>query len=206
MSEEASGLTVCAAYRVAGATYVAATSTDKALMTSLGVDKVIDHLHEEWWKDPEFKENPLDVIVDAAEGKVAWERAKTGILKSGSKGGRFLAVAMPNPAQEFKSILPMIGFMCETLMKTAYSRVASSMVPRFVPELATVNGALLEQVLKTAEAGRLKVVLDPGSPFPFTKEGVVEAFKLQASTLHPQDDDKGRRGPHGKIVIKISDE
>ena len=87
--------------RDAGASYVAATCTNEAMMKSVGVDRVIDHRKEQWWSDSEFLTKQFDVVVDAAEGKAAWERvkAKSSPLKPGKDGGRFLAVVMPNPAQ-----------------------------------------------------------------------------------------------------------
>ena len=80
------------------------------MLKSLGVDRVINHRKEQWWADPEFLKEPFDLVVDAAEGKVAWDRvrAKPSCLKAGKDGGRFLAVVMPNPAQ----VRPVSSCMC----------------------------------------------------------------------------------------------
>ena len=87
--------------RDAGASYIAATSTNEAMLKNLGVDRIVNHQKEQWWNDPEFLSKPFDLVVDAAEGKAAWDRVRSepSPLKSGKDGGRFLAVAMPNPTQ-----------------------------------------------------------------------------------------------------------
>ena len=70
-----------------GASFVAATSTDTALLASLGVDRPIDYAREEWWSLPEFMAGgdgegegglPFDVIIDCAEGVTAWQRVSNG--------------------------------------------------------------------------------------------------------------------------------
>jgi len=195
--------------RDAGASYVAATCTNEAMQKSIGVDRVIDHRTEQWWTDADFLKEPFDVIVDAAEGKVAWERAKakSSPLKSGKNGGRFLAVVMPNPTQEFKNPFQMIGFMGGFMAREAYSKMTSGRNPRYIQELTSLNADILKEVLAKVQEGKLNVILDPASPFAFTEEGVKEAFKLQASTLHPKFyEASDRRGPHGKIVIRMAAE
>ena len=89
--------------------------------------------------------------------------------------------------------------------REAYSKMTSSRNPRYIQELSSLTAGILEEVLAKVQEGKLKVVLDPAGPFPFTEEGVKEAFKLQASTLHPNFyEASGRRGPHGKIVIRVA--
>lgn len=50
----------------------------------------------------------------------------------------------------------------------------------------------LIKVVELVSAERLKTVLDPSSPFPFTLEGVKAAFALQAS-----------KHAHGKVVVSM---
>jgi len=49
--------------------------------------------------------------------------------------------------------------------------------------------------LGLAAQGKLKAVIDPSGPFPFTTKGVRAAFNLQKS-----------RHPKGKVVIHVADE
>ena len=75
-----------------GASFVAATSSDTALLASLGVDQPIDYTREEWWSSATATQ-PFDVIIDCAEGATAWTRVRDGdgVLK---RGGRFVAVVI----------------------------------------------------------------------------------------------------------------
>jgi NADPH:quinone reductase-like Zn-dependent oxidoreductase len=180
----------------AGASYIAATSTQEQLMRSLGADEILDYRSRDWWTVEEFKTNQFDVIFDLVEGAAGWERAKSsGVLKRGVAGGRFVAVTMMNPRQPFHTVGDMAGFMSGILWRWTWTRVASLCVPLNTPVLSGVDGETLTEVLAAVDAGRLKVVLDPRSPFPFTLEGVVAAFQLQDS-MHA----------HGKVVIQVSDD
>lgn len=53
---------------------------------------------------------------------------------------------------------------------------------------------VIKETLTLASKGKLKAVMDECGPFPFTIEGVQEAFEIQASHRA-----KGK----GKIVIQI---
>ena len=53
----------------------------------------------------------------------------------------------------------------------------------------------LKGIVADVEEKRIRVVLDPASPFRFDTEGVREAMKLQWS-IHA----------HGKVVIQIASE
>ena len=65
-------------------------------------------------------------------------------------------------------------------------------VPKYRMLFGAPRGNSLLELFKLVEEGRIKAVLDPNSPFPFTEDGVKAAFKLQAS-----------RHAHGKIVVQI---
>eukprot|EP00241_Pyramimonas_parkeae_P004706 CAMPEP_0114237570 /NCGR_PEP_ID=MMETSP0058-20121206/7462_1 /TAXON_ID=36894 /ORGANISM="Pyramimonas parkeae, CCMP726" /LENGTH=361 /DNA_ID=CAMNT_0001349623 /DNA_START=308 /DNA_END=1393 /DNA_ORIENTATION=+ len=187
-----------------GASFVACTSTDHALARTLGVDQVINYRKQAWWKDSGFVAKPLDVIIDCAEGLPAWQHAiGSGVLKSGAKGGRFLALTMANPNQHFKKWWQMVGWISGVLWRLVWTRVAFLFVPKFVPKLSSATTETLSEILALAEAGELKTVLDPSSPFPFTLQGVISAFQLQAKTHSQPESDEHPAGPHGKIVVQI---
>lgn len=62
--------------RHAGAAFVAATSTQAAMLTELGVDRVIDYRNERWWEVAAFIEQPFTVVFDCVGGKQAWRTAR----------------------------------------------------------------------------------------------------------------------------------
>ncbi|XP_075265092.1 uncharacterized protein LOC142357330 [Convolutriloba macropyga] len=184
----------------AAPSFLAATSTQGELLKELGADQVINHTQENWWEVGGFKSEPFDVIIDCAEGAPAWKRCREHqLLKPSRLGGRFIAVVMPNPAGEFHSVFDMLGFMGGIMTKSLGSRLAPSQ-PRHISHLGTVTGELLEEVLAAAEAGKLRVVLDEGSPYPFTEEGVKAAFTIQEDTHKA-----GKRHAHGKLVVMVND-
>lgn len=65
--------------------------------------------------------------------------------------------------------------------------------PRYKMVISEPTGKDLIELAALVEAGRLKAVLDPASPFPFTADGVKAAFKLQAS-----------KHAHGKVVVTMT--
>jgi 2-methylene-furan-3-one reductase len=176
--------------KMEGAAFIAATSTDAAMVTSLGADRVIDYTKEEWWTLPEFQAEPFDVIIDCAEGYQAWTAANKNGLLSGT--GRFIAVVLnewgiviKNPMHLFSFLAPPAGRMMR--------KIFWPFGPRYKMFLGDVDGKVLKEVMALVQAGELKPVLDPKSPFPFTEEGVKAAWKLHES-----------RHGHGKVVIEIA--
>ena len=77
--------------RAAGASFIAATSTDEELMKRLNVDRFIHYKNENWWEVEEFqkKEGLFDKVFDCAEGVQGWK--KCNVLKSGLRGGCWYA-------------------------------------------------------------------------------------------------------------------
>ena len=52
---------------------------------------------------------------------------------------------------------------------------------------------VMTRTMELASNGTLKAVIDPKGPFPFTTDGVREAFRLQET-----------RHAHGKVVVQVS--
>jgi NADPH:quinone reductase-like Zn-dependent oxidoreductase len=65
----------------------------------------------------------------------------------------------------------------------------------YAPEGLELKPGDLRELFQDIDQGRIRVIPDPLSPFPFTEEGVRHAMALQKSTH-----------AHGKVVIKIADE
>lgn len=82
--------------RAREASFVAAVSTQTALMTDLGVDKAIDYREEDVWTSAEFQAEgaQFDVVFDLVEK--GWDRVVSEegrarpIVKAGRQGGRFV--------------------------------------------------------------------------------------------------------------------
>jgi NADPH:quinone reductase-like Zn-dependent oxidoreductase len=180
-----------------GASYVASTSTDTALLKELGVDRAINYTDANWWEDPEFIETPFDVIIDAAEGQQGWERvlhSKTAsVLKGAKQGGRWVAVVFNNWHIDGKHMYQIFGLLLPPLGRQLYNMVRRT-TPYYRMYLGEVSKAMLEKALTMAANKEFKAILDPDSPHAFTEEGVKEAWNLHIA----------RKG-HGKIVIQVGE-
>lgn len=171
-----------------GASFVAATSSDTALLTSLGVDRPIDYRREEWWSLDEFVARPFNVIIDCAEGQSAWYRIQRGgVLKA---GGSFLAVVLNEWHIEVTRWWHLFVVMLPPLGRQILSRLGSF---RYSMYLGSLDGSILAEVIALAEAGKLTAVLDPSGPFSLSTEGAVAAFELLRS-----------RRAKGKIVVNVA--
>lgn len=174
-----------------GASFIAATSTDEPLMKSLGTDVVIDYRTTKWWEIPDFKKQPFDLVVDCVGWRDEWREADHyGVLKPGRKGGRYLAIAKEEAIAQTAcdGVLTVLPALWRTMWTSIFP-----WKPRYEFAAPTTSTDDWPQLTKLVEQKILKPVLDPASPFPFTNEGVRQAFQLQAS-----------KHAHGKVVIKIS--
>mmetsp|Transcript_21632 Transcript_21632/g.69857 ORF Transcript_21632/g.69857 Transcript_21632/m.69857 type:complete len:359 (+) Transcript_21632:1548-2624(+) len=193
------GSLLCQLVRCAGASYVAATSTDPELMSSLGVDKCIDHTQERWADVAEWKQKPFDLVIDCAEGVAAWRAClAAGMLKPAKDGGRWVCVVLSEWDIHIVQWFHICGFFCPVLgrlLKNKLGRALSggSWAPAYSIHLGgPESGADIAAALDLVTEGKVKPVIDSRSPHPFTSEGVKHAFELLR-----------QRGGHGKIVITV---
>ena len=146
----------------------------------------------------------FDVVIDLAHGD-GWDdgvRAPHSmarpIVKSGTKGGRFLTTVPPAgkwpQAQSYWAAAKV--FALAPLARTVSSWFVRWNRPRykFVFGVSGDVRGKLEELFGLVESGDVRVVLHGGQPFPFTSEGVREAIRVQESGH-----------AHGKVVVKISD-
>lgn len=179
--------------RDAGASFVATTSTDEPLMLSLGVDKVIDYRGMTWWELPEFKEKPFDLVVDCVGWRDEWTQARRhGVLKTRRKGGLYLALANTDDPR-FTTVWEGVRMFVPTFWRMLWT-FFFPWTPRYKFMLADPIENDWSELTKLVAEERLKPVITPSSPFPFTIKGVKEAFHLLAS-----------RRAHGKVVIKMDE-
>uniref|UniRef100_A0A7R9WJG4 Enoyl reductase (ER) domain-containing protein n=1 Tax=Pseudictyota dubia TaxID=2749911 RepID=A0A7R9WJG4_9STRA len=187
------GTMLCQYVKLRGASFIAATSTTKALVESLGADVVIDYRTTNWWEMEEFQKEKFDVVLDLVGGD-NWE--KGGLSGKAIKRGATYAALVTGVRTEIvvqntrDVIYVVLWFMSRILRSRLDPRV-----PRWVaPEALELREGYLAGLFRDFDEGRIRPVLDPASPFPFTEEGVREAFRLQKS-IHA----------HGKVVVKVSD-
>ncbi|KAJ0398205.1 hypothetical protein ATCC90586_005628 [Pythium insidiosum] len=165
-----------------GASFIAATSTNKDLVTSLGADEVIDYRSANWWEVLEGRD--LDVVFDCVGCDDSWQNCKRSLARR----GRYVAV-VDRPDPQIRSVwqlLSFIGFVMGRSLNpfsTSYTLVSSFPTGREVGELV--------DLVEKAEA---RAVLDPSSPFPFSLEGMLAALEIQRS-----------RRAKGKLVFKIAE-
>lgn len=188
------GTTAIQFARNKGAAYIAATSTDEELVKSVGADVVINYRQRNWWEVPEWRKDPFDAVIDCAEGATAWDKVRQyGLLKNGGAGGRFLAVVVNEWHIEIHSVWQMSTWFAPVLRRQLLSRLIPRR-PKYDMMFPAPRGDSLKRCIKEIEEGRVRVIVDKRSPFPFTTEGVREAFNVMI-----------QRGGHGKIVIQIRD-
>lgn len=177
--------------KCSGVSFIASTSTDEPLMKSLGVDAVIDYRTTKWWEIPEFQKQPFDLVVDCVGGRDEWREADHhGVLKPGGTGGRYLVIALEEPKTQ--TLCDGVRAVLPALWRTMWTSI-TPWKPRYEFVAPTASTDDWPQLTRLVEEKIMKPVLDPASPFPFTIEGVRQAFQLQAS-----------KHAHGKVVVKIS--
>eukprot|EP00038_Savillea_parva_P002524 m.115035 g.115035 ORF g.115035 m.115035 type:complete len:374 (+) comp10868_c0_seq4:2494-3615(+) len=181
-----------------GVAMLAATGTDTDRLASLGVDRPIDYTAENWWELPEFKDEPLDLIIDLAEGgDIGWPRALSSkVLKTSWDGGRYYTLLLKTRDIHAKSKMFLLQFFGALMSRKAYtaSLAAVNLAPAFQMKLSGPDKTLLTRVMDLGAKGTLKVMLVNNETYPFTTEGAIAAFDMLRSG-HSQ----------GKIVMKIAD-
>lgn len=95
------------------------------------MDCVVDYRKQDWWNSPAFRSTPFDVIVDCVGGGGHYSKACGGasgkVLKSASKGGRFVAPAGDDPN-------PMAKTLIQVNIDLSYLIIATA---RLRPELSS---------------------------------------------------------------------
>lgn len=177
------------------ASYVATTSTDEELIKSFGdlVDRYINYENEKFYEIEEFKKNKFDLIIDLASGLEYWNNSYK-VCKSRWKGGRYVTLAYDTYEFYLNSYLQALGFARHILWKIFWTRFLTIKMPSWTWSIATLgpNKDSFKEMHDFIDEGKLKIIID--SVHPFTKEGVVDAFKIQK-----------QRKNHGKVVVNICD-
>lgn len=177
--------------RNAGASFIACTSTQKELLLSLGVDRVIDYRTEHWWEISEYKSQPFDLILDTVGGKEPWIHAlKSKFLK---RKGTYVVMNGDEPLMKVHNLWQTWKFMYPLVGRQLWTSLCP-FCPNYIwnANCLDIQPGHLQQLGKLVEEDKLQVVLDPVTPVPFEEEPIRNAFKLMES-----------RHAHGKVVVEI---
>ena len=169
--------------------YIAATSSDEALMKDLGVDRVVDYTKENFYDVAEWKANKFDCICDCAVGVQAWKSCPS-VLKSGPAGGRYVTAVFNEHYIHIEKFSEIFGFLLPPLWRQMSNGWLFS--PTYRMYLGEASQKSLQEVMEMVSTKRIKAILDPDSPHPYTTQGVRDAWNKHIA----------RKG-HGKIVITV---
>ncbi|GLD97890.1 hypothetical protein PINS_up006587 [Pythium insidiosum] len=166
-----------------GASFIAATSTNKDLVTSLGVDQVIDYRSAKWWEVLEGQD--LDFVFDCIGCDDSWQNCNRALARK----GRYVGISgQPDP--QIRSIWQLLGFIGFVMKRSLNPFSTSYTLVSCFP-----TGREVREVVDFADQGKLRAVLDPSSPFPFSLEGMLAALEIQRS-----------HHAKGKLVLEIAKE
>lgn len=196
-----SHLCQCLRQRNVNVSFLAGVSCDpnRLLTEPLLCDEAFDYTKENVWEMEKFIKEPFDVVIDLAGG--GWPKilkhAKTHnlIIKSAAQGGRFLTTTPDNPIFEIHSIWAALNlFLFKSLWRACYSRTwKKKSIPTYTYAMSLPQSRkVLTRTLELAKNGKVKACID--GPYPFTTQGVQDAFTTQES-----------RHPKGKVVVTLSD-
>ena len=185
--------------RMRGAAFVAATSRQRTLVRRLGADVVVNYFREDWWEKEEFTSDPFDVVIDCVGTAGSFGRA-AAVLRGGTvgrKAGWFVDVAgdgspgppdlsnwLQNPSIRNRSVQLQNALYCGALLQ----------LPRYHRVKTERTAAEIAMVLRLVRDDVLTVLLHNESSFPFTDDGVTEAFRVVRSGH-----------AHGKVVVTVTE-
>jgi len=181
------------AKNLAGASFVATTSTQTEMCQRLGADRVINYRDEDWWKIKEFcQQEKFDVIIDTVGGGNFYGRASEA-CKTGKQGGTFVAVTGDDNRPDLRTVWKFVKFMANTIGRMIYTKFTTRKMPRFVMLFPYDENNGRKDSLQWMKEGSLVIQLDKDCPLPFTAKGVRHAFAKVAGGH-----------AHGKVVIEIA--
>jgi len=180
--------------KIAGASFVAATSTQvKLLEEELKADRAINYKEVDWWSIAEFQEQPFDCIIDCVGGGGHFGKAGANrVLKSGGSGGKFIAVVGDEPEPIIHNPLQLAGFASRLLWRSLWTWLWP-WSPRYICFVTDADSSTIKTILDHMAKDKLLLKVDSSGPYPFTKDGVTAALKLQES-----------HRAHGKVVIRVN--
>lgn len=198
------GAHFCQLLRMKGVSYVAGVSqnTERLLRKPIQCDDAIDYTTTDVFSLEKYQQEKFDTIYDFAGGgyqrlEECAQRNEPLIVQPASMGGRFITtVPLHGPTYEVHSIWAALQiFLFPSLWKAITSRTwTRSKLPKYSLTMAiSEERTPATKIMEYAQNGSLTAVVDQRGPFPFTTEGIRQAFRLQES-----------RHAHGKVVIQVA--
>jgi threonine dehydrogenase-like Zn-dependent dehydrogenase len=170
--------------------------------------EVIDYTTTDVFTNELYDNEKFDLIIDLfGNGYQRLEEMNRKklplIIKTEELGGRFVTTVPPVGATlEVRSVWQALKLLLfPILWKVAMSRTfyrsdlpaySFALALTFQREIISKTFALACTKAEGTTTTKIKAMVDPKGPFPFTTKGVREAFKLQES-----------RHPRGKVVISV---
>lgn len=167
---------------------------------------VIDYTTTDVYTIEKYQQNKFDIIIDLAG--FGYQRLiqdfitdrkdveKSSIIKSGKNGGRFITTVVPiGPIYEAHTMRRLLQiYLFDVLSLVFKSRWwYYRTLPKYSFSFAlTMERGTITKNLQYGADGTIKAIIDPAGPFPYTTEGVCQAFRLQDS-----------RHGFGKVVIDM---
>lgn len=184
------GTLVIQVAKLKGAAFVAATSTNAALVKSLGADKVIDYRTTNWWDALQTQDESerLDAVIDCVGNAASWLHCDDGAL---TRRARYVAV-VDAPDTQVRSVGDLLRFAGPQLWRAlnpftrSYTLVSSFPRSRELEELMALAGA-------ADPSKRLRAVLETATPFALSLEDAERAVALQRS-----------QRAKGKLVFRVA--
>jgi NADPH:quinone reductase-like Zn-dependent oxidoreductase len=168
----------------------------------ISCDAAVDYTKEDIFAQVEFQVNPFDTIIDLASN--GWPRLLQSanikhslIVKPAVAGGRFLTLTPDQHSFDCHSLWQLLQlFVFPTLWRAFVTRTwYRSRLPAYKYVLALPdNNEGLRKTFELNKANQLSAILHNNNPFPFTTQGVREAFRVQES-----------RHTKGKVVVHVAD-
>jgi len=145
------------------------------------------------------KTRKFDLVVDTAAFPDAWSVGvlKKEIVKSSDQGGRFITTAGDVASYPVLGICDILRLMKRMLGRQVWRSMRCG---HNEPQYSWWMGGLDEpietevwsEMFGLIKSKDLEVKIDPTGPFPFTEEGVRDAFRLQET-----------RHAWGKVVVEV---
>jgi NADPH:quinone reductase-like Zn-dependent oxidoreductase len=198
------GSHLCQAIRLKGASYIVGVGRDPDRLKSkpISCDEAVDYTKDDPFSKSEWQDKQFDVVIDLVGG--VWPKLihttdkPKSIVKSSNQGGRYLTTTPDDAIFQGRSIWQILKvFLFPAIWRATYTRIGFSR--SYLPKYSYVIGLpstaeIVTRTLSLADEGKLVPCIDSNGPFPFTTEGVRDAFRLQAS-----------RHAKGKVVIKVAE-
>uniref|UniRef100_A0A7S1QSV7 Enoyl reductase (ER) domain-containing protein n=2 Tax=Neobodo designis TaxID=312471 RepID=A0A7S1QSV7_NEODS len=164
--------------RAWGFSDVTVTSTQEALCKSYGATRVVNYREtapeKQWWNV--LKGENFDVLYNAAEGRLGWDKCGNGVLKGCYAGGRYNTLVIDYPEKTFT--WGMVGWTVgSVLWRKGISWLG---YPAYNLSLDTkIGGPGIAECTALASNGTLRIPVDARGPFPATLDAMHRMWTIQ---------------------------